>query len=95
MVRNYAKNHAGTGDVTCKAFQNVQFKFAALKNATVIYLDDMRLTYEEDERVALTAPTGHGDNDNTEDILGQMFSNASFEDDMFLKTGSPKMCRGL
>lgn len=89
MVRNYAKNHAGTGDVTCKAFQNVQFKFAALKNATVIYLDDMRLTYEEDERVALTAPTGHGDNNNTEDILGQMFSNASFEDDMFLKTGSP------
>lgn len=41
------------------------------------------------KEVALTAPTGHGDNDNTEDILGQMFSNASFEDDMFLKTGSP------
>lgn len=87
----YAKNWADTGDITYSSLIQVDFKINATMEASTIYMDDFRLTcnYEVSGGEIPDAPTGHGNNENTEAQLGQMFSNASFELDLFGTAASP------
>ena len=76
---------------TTLALNQVDFKINATMEAEIIYADDFRLTcdYEVDKEEIPAPPTGHTGAENTEEMLGQMFSNASFELDFFGTAPSP------